>query len=165
MFRTRLVALLATNPAFVELSGRTLEDHGGYNVATFSSIGALTTFLRISPVDVVVLDSELPGGSVVATIRALRLHPKLASPVFSIIALTRADAVPPQALLEAGADSVLQKPVAPGQLLAEVQKFYPQRRSQVVHYRRPIQPSIARKAQPHRTGNVIPLFGEGRTPR
>jgi CheY-like chemotaxis protein len=147
MFRTPLVALLAANPAFVELSGRSLKD-GGYNVAALSSPGALTTFLRISPVDVVVLDSELPGSSTVAVARGLRALPRPASPLFSIVALAR-DAHAHDALHRAGVDVVLQKPVAPGQLLATVQNLHPPRS------RRP----AARRPQHRRDGNVIHLFG------
>jgi len=153
MFRTPLVALLATNPAFVELSGRSLED-GGYNIATLSSPGALTTFLRISPVDVVVLDSELPGTSALTVVRGLRALPRLASPLFSIVAIVR-DREMHEALYDAGVNVVLPKPVAPRQLLATIQRLHPLRPGQLARSRRP----AMRKRQPRRVGNVIHLFG------
>jgi len=156
MHRPFLVALLAANPAFVELSARDLEERGGFCVTTFSTAGALTTFLRLSPVDAVVLDTDMPGGSILGAVRDLRAHPRLASPLFSLIALTRADGAQESALLDAGADAVLPKPVSSGHLLAAMRKLlHSETRVNEAHYRRPGRSRLTRGLK--RTGNVIHL--------
>ena len=59
--RTPTIAMLAANPAFAAILSRTLEEDGGYTVASFTSVEQLTGFLRTSPADVVVLDTDTPG--------------------------------------------------------------------------------------------------------
>ena len=114
----KAVAILAANPAFAAILSRALEQDGGYRVTSFSSVEMLTTFLRISPVDVVVLDTDLPGAPAIDIARGLRNHLKLATSAFEIVALTRAAAAFHKPLLAAGIDAVLEKPVTPQQLLS-----------------------------------------------
>jgi len=161
--RTLSIALLAANPAFCGILARALEHDGGHRVASFDGIEALTSHLRITPVDVVVLDTELPGAPAIDIARGLRGHLKLASDDFAIVALTRAQLPFHRPLLAAGIDAVLQKPVTPTRLLGVVEEFgEPQRKVAVGDA--PMMPAF-HQAAPVRTGNVIPLFGEGRRSR
>lgn len=166
--QSKAVAILAANPAFAAILCRSLEQDGGYRVASFSSVEMLTTFLRISPVDVVVLDTDLPGAPAIDIARGLRGHIKLASSAFEIVALTRAAVAFHKPLLAAGIDAVLEKPVTPMQLLAcidglvQVERAVAVQQHQTMTMVRAFEP---RPVQAERVGNVIPLFGEGRAPR
>lgn len=164
---SKSVAMLAGNPAFAAILARTLEQDGGYRVASFSSVELLTTFLRISPVDVVVLDTDLPGSPAIDIARGLRNHMKLASGAFEIVALTRAAPTFHKPLLAAGIDAVLQKPVVPAQLLECIDGLLELERAVALEAQ---QPELIRAFTPRpmpavRVGNVIPLFGEGRVAR
>ncbi len=164
----KAVALLAANPAFAAILSKALADQGGYRVASFTSVEMLTTFLRISPVDVVVLDTDLPGAPAIDIARGLRQHVKLASSAFQIVALTRAAVAFHKPLLAAGIDAVLEKPVTPPQLLAAIDRLAGVARDEADVPAE--QPVVVRGFKPHivplqRVGNVIPLFGEGRVPR
>lgn len=112
--RTRSIAMLAANPAFAAILGRSLEEEGGHQVASFTGIEALTTFLRISPVDLVVLDTDMPGAPAIDIAKGLRSHARLASTEFAIIALTHTPEPFHKPLLAAGIDAVLVKPVVTG---------------------------------------------------
>ncbi len=161
--RALSIALLAAKPALAGILARALEIDGGHKVATFEGIEALTTYLRITPVDVVVLDTELPGAPAIDIARGLRSHLKLASDDFAIVALTQTPAPFHRPLFAAGIDEVLQKPVTPARLLATIDGFsQPEHEIAVGNG-----PAVftGRHAAPVRTGNVIPLFGEGRRPR
>lgn len=169
--RTLSVALLAANAAFADVVCRTLEERPNYRVPRFSSVGALTTFMRIAPVDVVVFDTDMPGTSPIDIVQHLRANARLANPQFKTIVLTRA-AVPFQVpILAAGVDMVLQKPVPPRHLLEAIDGLHTNQRllaasGQTHHAPRPA--IRARRTNPmpfERGGNVIPLFGECRSAR
>jgi CheY-like chemotaxis protein len=158
---------MTRNPAFAAILGRSLEQDGGYRVVSFSGAEALTTFLRIAPVDVVLLDSDVPEAPAVDLARSLRSNHKLATRAFEIVALTRTTAAFHKPLLAAGIDAVLEKPVTPQQLLecidglVEVERVAAVQQQSVSRVRsRELGPVPA-----GRVGNVIPLFGEGRTQR
>jgi len=163
--RPMSVAMLAANPALAGILARALESDGGHKVATFEGIEALTTYLRLTPVDVVVLDTELPGAPAIDLARGLRAHLKLASDDFSIIALTQTPAPFHRPLLAAGIDEVLQKPVNPSRLLAVVDMLCTPERDVAVANGPMVPVFGGHQAAPVRSGNVIPLFGEGRRPR
>ena len=112
--RVHSVAILAANKAFTSILSDVLQAERGHRVPCFSEAAALTTFLVISPVDVVVLDADAEGGRELA--QQLRKHSRLANPFVQIVALTRANPAFHRPLLTAGADLVLQKPVAPARL-------------------------------------------------
>lgn len=168
IFHPKAIAMLAANPAFAAILSKALEDLGGYSVASFTSVEMLTTFLRISPVDVVVLDTDLPGAPAIDIARGLRQHIKLASSAFQIVALTRAAAAFHKPLLSAGIDAVLVKPVTPPQLLDCIDRLAGVERDEPVRHvplDRSAKAFVPRVAPLQRAGNVIPLFGEGRMPR
>lgn len=159
------IALLAANPALAGILARALEIDGGHKVATFEGIEALTTYLRITPVDVVALDTELPGAPAIDIARGLRMNLKLASDDFAIVALTQTPAPFHRPLLAAGIDEVLQKPVTPARLLAVVEVLCEPEREVAVGNGPMVKVFEGSHLSPVRVGNVIPLFGEGRKPR
>ena len=163
--RSLSIALLAANPALAGILARALEVDGGHKVATFQGIEALTTYLRIAPVDLVVLDTELPGAPAIDIARGLRSHLKLASDDFVIVALTQTPAPFHRPLLAAGIDEVLQKPVSPARLLAVAADLCADEREMAVANGPMVTVFEGASATPVRSGNVIPLFGEGRRPR
>lgn len=167
---TRSIAMLAANPAFAAILGRALE-LGGHRVAQFSGVETLTTFLRISPVDVVILDTDVPGTPAIDIARGLRGHMRLASAAFDLVALTRAAEAFHGPLVESGIDLVLNKPVSPAQLLARVNGLTGSRRGQapaiaqpgvVTPFMRPPAPTPHHSIGPHAprepAGNVVQLF-------
>lgn len=169
--RTLTVAMLAANAAFADIVHRTLQDRADYRVPRLGSLEALLTFMRISPVDVVVFDTDMPDHSPIETVRTLRATTGLANPFFRTIVLTRAERPFQQPLLAAGVDIVLQKPVPPRQLLGAIDGLHAdQRQVGAAGQPRPsLQSASSTAAVAHvptaRVGNVIPLFGHGRSPR
>lgn len=154
---SRSLAILATNPAFAELLCQPLEAEG-YRIASFESHEALTTYLRIAPVDAVVIDTDRSDIAATELARNLRHHPRLAPGHFKLVALTRTLPAFHQSLHEAGIDKVLVKPVTPGQLLASITQAPARQKASrppAVPQRRP-QP---RQVVQERRDNVIPLFG------
>ena len=156
MLPSRSVFMLAGNPAFGAILSQTLTNDG-YEVASFTSVSKLTTYLKYSTVDVVVLDTDVPGAPAVDIARGLRKYVQTESENFSIVALTRAGPAFHRPLLAAGIDAVLHKPVTPGELSAMQRRIAPITAEVVRPEFRPV--SL------ERVGNVIPLFGEGRMPR
>jgi DNA-binding response OmpR family regulator len=170
--QTRSIAMLAANPAFAGILCRALEQ-GGHKVVNFTGVETLTTFLRISPVDVVVLDTDIPGAPAIDIARGLRNHVRLASGAFELVALTRAAEAFHAPLIAAGIDVVLTKPVSPVQFLACINGLTGSRRGQApaTADHRPAAPFTRPAApRPHisfgdvppvareRSGNVIQLF-------
>ena len=159
------IALLAANPALSGILARALEVDGGHKVATFEGIEALTTYMRLAPVDLVVLDTEFPGAPAIDIARGLRSHLRLASDDFAIVALTQTPAPFHRPLLAAGIDDVLQKPVSPSRLLAVAADLCEPEREVAVSNGPMMKVFDGAAAGPVRVGNVIPLFGEGRQRR
>lgn len=159
------IALLAANPALAGILARALELEGGHSVATFEGIEALTTFMRLKPVDVLVLDAELPGAPAIDIARGLRTHLTLASDDFAIVALTHTPEPFHRPLFLAGIDEVLQKPVSPSRLLAVVAELCAPQRAVAVSNGPTVRVFDGTASAPVRVGNVIPLFGEGRQRR
>jgi CheY-like chemotaxis protein len=159
--RALSIALLAANPALAGILARALTVDGGHRVATFAGIEALITHLRLTPVDVVLLDTELPGAPAIDIARGLRGHLKLASDDFAIVALTQTPAPFHRPLLAAGIDRVLSKPISPARLLLALEELCVPERDVAVS-NGPMLPVFTGVTPQVRVGNVIPLFGEGR---
>lgn len=160
------IAMLTGNPAFSGILRRALHEDGGHKVVGFEGIEAMTTYLRISPVDLVILDTDLPGAPAIDIARGLRQHTKLASADFRIVALTRAPTAFHKPLLTAGIDRVLSKPITPAALLATVEGLFEVERAVATGTGSTIRPFEPATAAPQvRVANVIPLFGEGRERR
>jgi DNA-binding response OmpR family regulator len=170
--KTKLVAILAANPALTSILAKPLATEAGLRICEFATGPALVTFMRISPLDLVIIDADSAGTSATDFVRALRANPRLASAHFDIIALTRAAPGFHQHLLEAGIDEVLSKPVSTIELLDRVALRLAHNRPHAAsggiyggperrlgHRARQL---ASRNRDDGRPSNVIPLFG--RTP-
>jgi DNA-binding response OmpR family regulator len=167
--RTRTIAVLSANPALGAILGREIEAAGEYRVPVFSSLPALSTFLRITPVDVAILSLDLPWAEVTATVRTLKHAPAVASPLLEIIVLSHA--VPLAGVDAREIAAVLRKPASPSEVLAAIETVL-NRPHPVL---RPATPLRAARLQPRAErrptslldgvgSNVIPLFGRNRPP-
>lgn len=160
--------MLASNPALASIFASALQD-AGCQVAVFSSLPGLATYLRIAPVDVAVLDLDLRWNELVETVRALRSAPRNANPLLETIVLTHV--LPFGNLAEtARIGTILRKPVGPNQLVGAVHQLI-EFESRIAPVRPRHQPA-QRQFPPTRPaidgkhmGNVIPLFSEGRERR
>lgn len=170
--RPAAIAFLAENPALSTLLGKGLEDAGN-RVTIFSDPDSFVTYLRIAPVDLVVLDGDSQGFGVADFAWSLKTHPKLASQHFLIVALTRAEPAFRSELKAGGVDLVLGKPIGATQLLLATELIdrrisVPQRAprpvSTPVSARRTFAAPKAVHVAPPYTDNVIPLFADGRRP-
>ncbi|MHB1109303.1 MAG: response regulator [Devosia sp.] len=171
----KLVAILAANPALTSILAKPLANEAGLRVCEFETSQALVTFMRISPLDLIVVDADSTGTPAIDFVQSLRANRRLASPHFDIIALTRAAAAFHRALLEAGFDEVLAKPISTAELLDRVAPRLVQGSPHTAWdgvYRGPERRigHRSRHASSHSRGearpaNVIPLFGRDRSSR
>jgi DNA-binding response OmpR family regulator len=170
--RPAAIAFLAENPALSALLGKGLEDAGS-RAAIFSDPDSFVTYLRIAPVDLVVLDGDSRGFAVADFAWSLKTHPKLASQHFLIVALTRAEPAFRSELRAGGVDLVLGKPIGATQLLLAAEQIdrrinlpprAPRQANASIAARRAFAaPQPLHVAPPH-SDNVIPLFANGRRP-
>ncbi len=117
---SKKIALLAANPAFGAIVGSGLQNDARLKVYTFQTIEAITTFIQISPIDMVILDADSLPSELTPTVAALRDHPSRAQQDLAIMLLTRAAPAFHEALLAQGIDIIHGKPVAPVRLLESV---------------------------------------------
>jgi hypothetical protein len=85
------IALLSGDGHLRQRLPATLEMLRPWHVAAFGRFEALVTFLRVTPVEVVLLDAERADLPAVEAARLLRHDRRLASPIFRLIALAAAD--------------------------------------------------------------------------
>jgi two-component system phosphate regulon response regulator PhoB len=171
----KLVAILAANPALTSILAKPLANEAGLRVCEFESGQALVTFMRISPLDLIIVDADTTDVPAADFVQALRANPRLASPHFDIIALTRAPGAFHQALLDAWFDDIITKPVATAQLVDCVTRRLALGRTPAGWdgiYRGPERRGGRRARQAlnpvrseSRPSNVIPLFGRDRASR
>jgi CheY-like chemotaxis protein len=162
MTSKKTIAMLAANPALASIFSSALED-GDHRTAVFSSLPALSTFLRIAPVDVAILNLDMPWTEMVQTVRALKAGPRSANPLLKVIVLTHA--VPfVGSLAGSGIAALLVKPVTPAKLTAAVTELLgdtvPAQPATPRHI--PLARRVPAPREPGagvRQGNVIPLFG------
>ena len=163
---TRKIALLAANPAFGAIAGAGLQSEARLKVYTFETLDAVTTFMRISPIDLVILDADGLPADVTASVASLRRQPRRIQQDLSVMLLTRAAPAFHPALLVQGIDVIHGKPVSPARLLDSVKTQLHMRAAGTVVdgvYRGPERRrrnGIVRAASPAiRQGNVVQLFG------
>lgn len=118
----KVVAILAANPALASLLTMVLASDRRLRVRAFESQLALTTYMRVAPVDVVVADFDSASTPADVLARELRFDGALAQRQFHIIALTRTvDGHTRQSSVAMGIDEVIVKPMSPKYLLERVQ--------------------------------------------
>jgi CheY-like chemotaxis protein len=116
----KTVAFLASNAALSAILTDTLKNEQSLRVYPFETLGALTTFIRICPLDLAILDADSISGGADAALRGLRAHPGLANRHLEMMVLTRAGPAFHGPFHESGADEVLSKPIMPQRLLRHV---------------------------------------------
>jgi two-component system, OmpR family, phosphate regulon response regulator PhoB len=160
--KTRSIAMLASNPAFASIFSQALEGSGQYRVAVFATLPALSTFLRISPVDIVVLNVEAHWGEIVEIASGLRHGLRGVNPLVEVITLT-ISAPSAVSIAGSGIAAALAKPVTPLALMDTIDRVLAgstepsAARPRYMPASRP--PQIRTPAPVERSGNVIPLFG------
>lgn len=117
---TKKIALLAANPAFGDIAGAALQSEARLKIYAFQTLDAVVTFMRISPLDMVIVDADGLPGDVSAVVGALRQQPRRMQQDLSVMLLTRAAPAFHGALLAQGIDLVHAKPVSPARLLDSV---------------------------------------------
>lgn len=172
--RLKTVAILAANPALTSVLTMVLAGDTRLRVRPFESEAELFAYMRIAPLDMLVVDFDREGRPAYEMVEAIRLDPSFVSRELPVIALTRSITPPMRhQAISAGIDEVLVKPMSPRHLLQRIQARLlsrsvvgllgsgyrgPERRDRV-----PLQ-----KPQPHPTrrasDNVVPLFPDRRKP-
>lgn len=147
---TAVVAILVSNPALRALLAATLASSPLLRIRPFESEVALSTYMRLAPVDIVVADFDgTPSADVLG--RALRADTRLERRDFQMIALSsRIDSAIKAASLQAGIDEIIVKPMSPRYLLERVLSRLARRPAASLRRARPV-------TWP---ANVIPLFGQ-----
>jgi len=168
----KTVAILAANPALSALLTMVLAGDSRLRVRPFASEVDLYAYMRIAPLDLIVVDFDREGRPAYEIVEAIRLDPGLISRDLPVIGLTRAITPPMrEQTISAGIDEVLVKPTSPRHLLQRVQARL-LRRSVVgalgSGYRGPERRnrSPVRRPEPHpgrrASDNVVPLFPDRR---
>lgn len=161
----KTVAVLVANPALSSILTMVLASVPSFRVRPFESELALTIYMRLAPVDLVVTDFDAENARADLVTRDLREDSGIERPDFQVIAL--ASSVTPETknlCIKAGIDEVIVKPMSPKYLLERVQSRLKERVTQ----QQSIQPTLRRltpKPAPIRdfaATNVIPLWTQER---
>lgn len=171
----KTIAILAANPALNAVLSMVLAGDSRLRVRPFETESELFAYMRIAPLDMLVVDFDREGRPAYEMVEAIRLDPGFLSRDLPVIALTKAITPPMrQQAISAGIDEVVVKPMSPRHLLQRVQTRLlnrsvvgllgqgyrgPERRNRVP----------MRTPQPHPgrryTDNVVPLFPDRRSQR
>ncbi len=152
----KVVAVLVSNPALSSILSMVLASVPMLRVRPFESELALTTYMRLAPVDLIVSDFDSPNAPADRVAQALHSDKSLERRNFQIIALaSQVTAETKRASIRAGIDEIIVKPMSPKYLLERVLSRLQRRAQQAPRpIRRAAPDDIARAGS-----NVIPLFG------
>ncbi|HWA19970.1 MAG TPA: hypothetical protein VG757_13330 [Devosia sp.] len=154
----RTVAVLVANPALSSILSMTLAGAPSLRVRPFESQLALTTYLRLAPVDLIVADFDSETARADRLVEGLHADAKLERRDFQVIALASSLAIEDKAAsMHAGIDEIIMKPMSPKYLVERVLARLARRMPAAKPAR------AASKARPAegwaRFGdNVVPLF-------
>jgi len=152
----KVVAVLVSNPALSSILSMVLASVPTLRVRPFESEVALTTYMRLAPVDLVVSDFDSQSAPADRVAQALHADSSLERHNFQVIALaSEVTAEMKKASISAGIDEIIVKPMSPKYLLERVLSRLQRRSSQ--QPRPPGRP--VRRDLSGAGGNVIPLFG------
>ena len=162
----KTIAVLVANPALSSILTMVLASVPSLRVRPFESELALTIYMRLAPVDLVVTDFDADNARADLVTRDLRDDPGIERPDFQVIAL--ASAVTPETknlCIKAGIDELIVKPMSPKYLLERVQSRLRQRAPQPQSIHQTIR-RLTPKPRPvpdfRESGNVIPLWTQDR---
>ncbi|HTJ59525.1 MAG TPA: hypothetical protein VL418_18475 [Devosiaceae bacterium] len=117
----KVVAILAASPALSSILAAVLAATPNLRVRVFESPIALQTYMRLSPVDLLVSDFDSDPAPADSLAGMLRLDERVMRREFQIIALAgRVTAAVKQASIGNGIDEVIVKPMSPKYLLERV---------------------------------------------
>ncbi len=148
--QSTLVGLLSPNEAWAELVGDLLAPYG-YRCAAFRRAQSLATFVRLTPVHILLLDPHPQDISIMAAARYYR-GAEAAFPLFKLIGMTSINEAFHRPLLASGLDGVIRKSVGSSALLRQIEV-----QREALHPRgnpRQHPPSTSSK----QTDNVVSLF-------
>jgi CheY-like chemotaxis protein len=151
--QAKVVAVLVANPALSSILTMVLASVPSLRVRPFDSQIALTTYMRLAPVDLIVSDFDSDRAPADRVARELHADTRLERRDFQMIAL--ASTVTDQtktASISSGIDEIIVKPMSPKYLLERVLSRL-QRRSQ------PPARGLRERSREFAGTNVIPLFG------
>ncbi|MEO6396416.1 MAG: hypothetical protein ABIO40_10955, partial [Devosia sp.] len=117
----RTIAVLVSTPALSSILSMTLAGSSNLRVRPFDSQLALTTYLHLAPVDLIVADFDSVPARADQLAADLRRDSKLERRDFQLIALASsltADAK--AASIHAGIDEIIMKPMSPKYLVERV---------------------------------------------
>ncbi|MBJ6988173.1 MULTISPECIES: response regulator [unclassified Devosia] len=121
--RGKTVAILAATPALTAVLAMVLAGDSRLRVRTFESDIELFAYMRIAPLDLLVVDFDRDGRPAYEMVEAIRLDPSFVNRDLPVIALTRR--ITPdtrEQSVSAGIDEVVVKPMSPRHLLQRVQQ-------------------------------------------
>jgi DNA-binding response OmpR family regulator len=172
----KVVAVLAANPALSSILAAVLAGSNDLRVRQFSTLESLTTYMRLTAVDLVVADFDCDDAPADKVSLTLRGDAHVVSPGFQLLALART--ITPEtrdAAIGAGIDEVIVKPMSPRYLLQRVLSRLKLPRQPMVNnsgYRGPdrrnrLLPSAKSTVVNfvQRRDNVVSLFGDRPTPQ
>jgi two-component system phosphate regulon response regulator PhoB len=120
--RPKTVAILAANTALTAVLTMVLAGDTRLRVRAFESESELFAYMRIAPLDMLVVDFDREGRPAYEMVEAIRLDSGFVSRDLPVIALTRSITPPMRhQAISAGIDEVLVKPMSPRHLLQRVQ--------------------------------------------
>ena len=153
---TKVVAILVSNPALSSILSAMLASASSLRVRPFEAQLALTTYMRLAPVDLIVadFDGDAPADRVA---RDLLADTRLERRDFQFIALaSKVTGDVRNASVGAGIDEIILKPMSPKYLLERVLSRLA-RRAAAQQLRKPVPVQWP--------ANVIPLFGQTPQPQ
>lgn len=111
------IAVLSDSPALASVVGAMLRRRQGWRVREFGEAAALTAYLHIAIVKVLICDHDRDAEGAAETMARLRADDAIVARDFQIIALSRAikDDMR-RRLVAAGVDEVIAKPMSPAYL-------------------------------------------------
>lgn len=108
------IAVLSTSPALASILGATLRRGHNWRVREFRDARALSAYMRIAPVAVLVADYALESATAADIALELRSDEMVVSRHVQIIALSKqVDLAMRQRCVRAGIDEVIVKPMSP----------------------------------------------------
>jgi two-component system, OmpR family, phosphate regulon response regulator PhoB len=170
----KVVAVMAANPPLSSVLSAVLAASPSLRVRSFESPVALQTYMRLAPVDLLVADFDCEAAPASDLARLLRRDGAVVRRGFQIIALASgATENLKQESVASGIEEVIIKPMSPRYLLERVQSrlkrlpSQPGVRHPLPEARQwlPAAAAVASSDNPAvRRDNVVPLFGDRRTP-